>query len=90
MSQIFFVHFLFLYKISPPLIDTSELILERVMFNEMRLTAEFVPILAWERPGLFGLKQCIVCITDQKRLQMLNGNLKKTNIFSIRSFVTMV
>ena len=53
------------------------------MFNEMRLTAEFVHILAWERPGLFGLKQCMVCMTDQKRLQMLNGSLKKT--FSVSS-----
>ena len=81
MSKNFHLHFLFLYEIGPPLIDTSQLILERVMFNEMRLTAEVVHILAWERPGLFVLKQCIVCITDQKRVQMLNGNLKKTKHF---------
>ena len=55
------------------------------MFNEMRLTAEFVHILAWERPGLFGLQQYMVCITDQKRLQMLNGNLKKKKTFSVSS-----
>ena len=78
MSKIFFVHFLFLYKIGPLLSDTSHLILERIFFNEMRLAAVFVHSLAWERPGLFGLKQCMVRITDQKRLQMLNGSLKKT------------